>query len=89
MELFGRRRSAPGRAAAVKAWVAERLGLGEADLVTVAELACREPGCPPVETVVTVHRPSGARLDRRLHKPLAEVSEADVATAFAGPDGRA
>ena len=51
-DLFTRR-AAPGRSGRVKGWVTERLGLTDADLVTVAELACHEPGCPPVETVVT------------------------------------
>ena len=77
MDLFARRR-APGRAAAVKGWVAAHLGLSEADLLTVAELACHEPGCPPVETVVTVHGADGVRRDWRIHKPLADVAKTDV-----------
>jgi hypothetical protein len=81
MDLFLRRR-APGRADAVKSLVAARLGLGEADLVTVAELACHDPGCPPLETVVTVHSADGARVSRHIHKPLAEVDEQDIARAF-------
>ena len=56
--LFARR-GTPGRASQVKAWVSQHLALTEADLVTVAELACHEPGCPPIETVVTVHEPEG------------------------------
>ena len=42
--LFARR-TPPGRAGQVKAWVTQHLALAEADLVTVAELACHEPGC--------------------------------------------
>ncbi|MGF1660382.1 MAG: hypothetical protein ACFCUS_13225 [Rubrimonas sp.] len=81
--LFARSR-APGRATQVKAWVAARLGLCEADLVTLAELVCRDPGCPPVETVVSVHRSGGARRDWRIPKPLAEIAEADILAAMAG-----
>jgi hypothetical protein len=87
MNLFARRR-APGRAAAVKGWVAAHLGLGEADLVTVAELACNEPGCPPVETVVTVHGSDGARRNWRIHKPLADVAETDVIAVIRDRSGR-
>lgn len=79
--LFARR-TAPGRAAMVKRWVIERLDLGEADLVTVAELACQEPGCPPVETVVTVHAADGQRHAWHIHKPLAEIDQADIVTAL-------
>ena len=56
--LFARR-GMPGRASQIKAWVFQHLALTEADLVTVAELACHERGCPPVETVVTVHELEG------------------------------
>ena len=67
------RRPAPGRAGMVKGWVTGRLGLTEADLVTI---------------VVTVHRADGARRDWRVHKALAEIEEADVQKALAEEDGR-
>ena len=80
------RRAAPGRSARVKGWVTERLGLTDADLVTLAELACHEPGCPPVETVVTLHGADGGRRDWRIHKPVADIEEADVEKALAEGD---
>ena len=76
------RRTAPGRAGAVKGWVTECLSLTEAALVSVAELACHEPGCPPVETVVAVHASAGQRRQWHVHKPLSEVKKADVVTAL-------
>ena len=84
MELFSRRRN-PGRAAAIKRWVAARLGLDEADIVTVAELACHEPGCPPVETVIAVHGADGGRRDWRIHKSLADITAEDVAALVSMP----
>ncbi len=80
-QLFARR-TAPGRAGEVKAWVSELLALPETDLVTVAELACHEPGCPPVETVVTVHASDAQRRTWRIYKPLSEVEKTDVVTAL-------
>ncbi len=41
------------RAAQVADLVRLHLGLPDA-AVTVSQLACREPGCPPVETVIAV-----------------------------------
>lgn len=76
------RRSSPGRAGTLKAWVAQHLVLSEDDLVTVAELACYEPGCPPVETVVTVHGADGMRRIWHIHKPLADIDQSDIATVF-------
>ncbi len=85
-DLFSRR-AAPGRAGMVKAWVTEHLALTEVDLVTVAELACHEPGCPPVETVVTVHASDGQRRTWHVHKSLAEVDQTDVETALSNENG--
>ncbi len=76
--LFTRNKT-PGRAGQIKAWVSQHLELTEADLVSVAELACHEPGCPPIETVVTVYGADGRHRTWRLHKPLAEIAAADVA----------
>lgn len=75
-------RAAPSRAGRVKTWVTECLGLTEADLVTVAELACHEPGCPPVESVVAVHTADGARRNWRVHRALAEIDQTDIPKAL-------
>ena len=69
----------------VKDWITKRLGLSDDDLVSVAELACHEPGCPPIETVVTVHGADGQRRTWRLHKPVAEITETDVEALEAHP----
>ena len=71
-------RTASGRAAEVKAWVTKHLDLSEEDLVTVAELTCNEPDCPPVETVITIHGADGGRRSWHIHQALAEIDEAVV-----------
>ena len=81
------RRTAPGRAGEVKGWVTEQLGLTEGDLISVAELACHEPGCPPVETVVSVHASDGRRRQWQVHKPLAEVEKTDIEAAHFSETG--
>jgi len=78
MKSLFNRSKAPGRAALVKGWITERFGLSVADLVSVAELACHEPGCPPIETVVTVHGTDGARCVWHLHKSLADIGADDI-----------
>lgn len=47
---FQSRRSATATSA-VKTWVRSHLRLDDAVTVLVAELPCREPGCPPRETI--------------------------------------
>jgi hypothetical protein len=76
------RRTANGRAGEVKAWVTKHLALSQEDLVTVAELACVEPDCPPVETVLTVYGAEGRRRSWHIHQPLDEIDEAMVVTSI-------
>jgi len=83
--LFSRSKAPPGRASMLKGWMTERFGLSDADLISVAELACHKPGCPPIETVVTVHGADGQRRTWRLHKPVAEITAADVEALEAHP----
>jgi hypothetical protein len=45
----------------------------------VQQLACREPGCPPVETVIVVLATSARRWT--LPHPLSEVDDAMVVDA--------
>ena len=78
------RHNARGRAGEVKAWVAKHLNLSEEDLVTVAELACVEPDCPPVETVLTVYGAEGRRRVWHIHQPLDEIDEAIVVRSLGG-----
>lgn len=45
----------PGAVAQVRAWATRALGLDGMEVrVMVTELACSEPGCPPIETVVAI-----------------------------------
>jgi len=74
----GSRSSDPAAVGRVKGFVTELWGLGEDETVMVAELRCSEPGCPPVETSISALGESGTR-QRKVHKPVAEVTREDVA----------
>jgi hypothetical protein len=56
----------------------------EGDAVMVNELACSEPGCPPVETVVALLRAGHPPRQLKVHKPLLEVTEDDLRHALRG-----
>jgi len=58
--------------------VAAHMTLEDDDHVSVAELACHEPGCPDFETVVTVMKQDKRRFVLRFPAPVLEVSEVDV-----------
>ncbi|MCZ4093328.1 hypothetical protein [Sinorhizobium psoraleae] len=70
------------RARAIKQWTREALMLCDDAVVSVNELACHLPGCPPKETVVLVMQ--GARtLQVSIHKAMQDLTEDDIAFAFA------
>lgn len=69
-------------AATIKDWAARAFGLENGTPMTVAELRCTEPGCPPVETVIAILGASGSsrRSPRqyKVHEPMSEVTFEDV-----------
>jgi len=74
-----------GRAAAsrrVREWARPLLDAGDEDTVVVTELRCTEPGCPPVETMIALLRARAEPRKVTIHKPISEITEADVRAAL-------
>ena len=63
----------------IKQALREALGLPDDTTITVAELACLEEGCAPVETVVGLLRPDSPQLQHKLHKPTSAIDDEDLA----------
>jgi hypothetical protein len=63
----------------IKEWVRELLAIDETVTVVVSELTCREPGCPPVETVIALLRSGEPGVKYTIHRAAAEVTREDVA----------
>jgi hypothetical protein len=84
LDLFGTQpRPDPAHLAAIKGWVSEALALPDDVTVMVTELRCAEPGCPPLETVIVLLRPSQPPEQRKLHKASAAISADDIRGLFA------
>jgi hypothetical protein len=66
----------------IKRWVAEVLDLPPQVLVMVAELSCSEPGCPPVETVISIQRAGAPPRVHKIHRPAAEIAQGDLLRAL-------
>jgi hypothetical protein len=63
----------------VKDWVRTRFSLTDEDTSMVSEVACRLPGCPPVETVIAFWTENGEKRHHyKIFKPVAEVTEDDL-----------
>lgn len=71
---------------ALKDAVREILGLGDRHTVMVQQLACAEPGCPPVETMVAVLAAGEPPRRWTIHKPLSDVAAHEVGTALTSGD---
>lgn len=69
-------------ARAIKQWTRELLDLPGETVVSVNELVCHVPGCPPKETVVLIMR-SRDTDQVSVHKAMQDVTREDLATAFA------
>ena len=73
---------------ALRQIVREELDLGEDDTITVSEMACTKPGCPPMETVISIFPPDEETYSIRVCKAIADVEPMDVLTALAFGDHR-
>ncbi|WP_309484360.1 hypothetical protein [Streptomyces himalayensis] len=62
------------------------LCLDDDTAVMVRQLACTEPGCPPVETIVAVLPMDGAARRWTLHQPADRITEDDLRHALLAPD---
>jgi nitrate reductase delta subunit len=71
--------------ASIQAWTRRRFKLDEAAAVLVSEVACRVPGCPPLETVVAFWSRDDSRHQFRLLKPLGDVRYDDIGWLFGTP----
>lgn len=67
---------------ALKDAVRNVLGLDAGHTIVIQELACAEPGCPPVETVIGVL--SGGKPARRwiLYQPLSSLTAGAIRAAL-------
>ena len=66
-------------AARLKESIALHFDLGPDDAIAVNEIACADPGCPDMETIVLLMRAGEPTRALRLRKPMETVDEADIA----------
>lgn len=65
--------------ARLKTDLAAALGLGAADSLAVNEIACADPGCPDMETIVLVMRAGEPTRALRIPRPMEAVGIAQIA----------
>ena len=62
----------------VRDWTRTRFKLPEEAAVMAVEVACRQPGCPPLETVVAFWTDTNQRHQFKIFKRVEEVVEDDL-----------
>jgi hypothetical protein len=83
-----RGKGSPGYAEAlqrIRRWTAEKLLGGDA-VVSVSELSCAEPGCPPRETIILIMWPDGQAWKARIHKAIPDVTQEEVVLSLQTPE---
>lgn len=82
--MFASARKSPERLSLVEhlsEWTRERFNLPQEAVISVSEIACPLPGCPPLETVVTFWI-ADQRYQFKVFKSLAEVATEDIPCAW-------
>lgn len=82
-DLRVRNAARSARIAAIKADLVVRLGLAEADTLSVNEVACAQACCPDRETLVLVMRDGEPTRAHRIARPLEAVTDDDLAVLCA------
>jgi len=84
MNLFKQQRPIANPAAIqqLKGWVYESLALSAEVPISISQLQCHEPGCPPIETVIAVM--TQPTQTYKIHAAAADITQRQVVTALHG-----
>jgi hypothetical protein len=74
----------PAVTARIRGWALAILKAEPDTTVSVNEIACRDPACPGVETIILVLRPGQRTRACKIAKAIEDVTETDVSAALQG-----
>ena len=75
---FSRRKETREKIRNLKLLISEKYKLPDTAIVSIVELTCHEPNCPPLETVITVRFEEGLTKNWRVAKPINEIEESNI-----------
>lgn len=77
MNLFSQKLKAdPKKVQAIKNWVYRRLEIDADVPISISQLACKESGCPPIETGIAVMTTPVQQY--KVHKAVHDINETDL-----------
>ena len=77
-KMFNRKKSNVEKIRKLKLLISKKYNLSDATIISIAELACHEPNCPPLETVITARLEDGSIKNWRIAKAISEIEEFEV-----------
>ena len=76
--MFDNKKTNPEIIRNLKTVFTDKFCISEDSTISVDELRCQEPNCPPVETVFTVRSSDGSIKDWRISKSASEIHIKDI-----------
>ena len=61
----------------LKIIISEKYNIPENSTLSIAELACHEPNCPPIETIITERTVDGKLKNWRIARSINDIREVD------------
>ncbi|HEY9697599.1 MAG TPA: hypothetical protein V6D10_10060 [Trichocoleus sp.] len=82
MNLFTQNqlKAEPAKVQQLKTWIYELLQLDQETSISISQLQCKETGCPPIETGITILTKPVQQF--KIHKAIAEIEQSDLVQAF-------
>ena len=62
----------------LKILFSKKYQIPETSILSMAELSCHEPNCPPIETIITERAEGGRVRNWRIAKPIVDIREIDI-----------
>ena len=76
--MFNKKKANPENIRYLKEIISKKLKLPDTTIISIAELSCHEPGCPPKETVITTNANNGTNKTWKIEKPIDEINGFDI-----------
>ena len=76
--MFNRKKSNVEKIRNLKLLIYKKYHLSDETIISIVELACHEPNCPPLETVITAQAEDGSIKNWRIAKAINEIEESEI-----------
>lgn len=76
--MFNRKKSNVEKIRNLKLLISKKYHLSDEAIISIAELTCHEPDCPPLETVITARLEDGSIKNWRIAKAINEIEESEI-----------